>query len=135
MKNIKNVDDALAILNFDRAEAQDGRGGIQKYFSNRVYKATECGAWAVFVRSPATHVEGLSLGSTVEGSDRSIQHNTLWFPFTSAEFWQALERIETWCDIEWKRVNEGVETDLEPQDWESWMSSAEWPAIDFGDAT
>ncbi len=63
---------------------------FEEYWSRRVYKGTTCGAWLV-----VEDIDQIALGSIVEGVDYGTATYYLTWPFTSADFGDALDKIET----------------------------------------
>ena len=54
----------------------------------RVYKDTECGAWCL------VDVEGVSLGSIVEGSHAAVGPTCLVYPFSAKDWDEAVQHVE-----------------------------------------
>ena len=69
-------------------------------WSKSIYKGTNCGAWLSL-----RDCDEIMLGSIVEGSDIEIEPVALVWPFTSAQFWGALDDIEKECAFYWERDN------------------------------
>ena len=65
-------------------------------WEKRVYKATDCGAWI------SAGKDRVTLGSIVEGSHYDVTPKSLEWPFTSEEFWDALEQIEQEAQQIWE---------------------------------
>ena len=77
--------------------------------SRRLYKATACGAWI------AEEVEGVAIGSIVEGSDADCQtHRIKWADITGNSLQQAIDAIEEEAEELWEEANEEYEDD-DPQ--------------------
>lgn len=75
--------------------------GSEQRLSRRVYKSTECGAWAKLDGEI-----GVRAGSIVEGSDAEVGPETLLYPFTVADWDAMFERIGKEADALWDEANE-----------------------------
>lgn len=95
MSNIALTEDGadvrMAIL-LDDTFSRPNLSGWKK----SAYKGTDCGAW-LNLASPTS----IEMGSIVEGADECAEIQTLTYPFTSQEVWNALEAIEENCHSIW----------------------------------
>jgi len=76
-----------------------GRDTVEGW-SKSVYKGTACGAWLTL-----NSCDEIMLGSIVEGSEVEIEPHYLNWPFTSEQFWGALEAINNEASWYWERDN------------------------------
>lgn len=83
----------------------DDKGRSEKALSRRVYKDTECGAWA------RMEPDGVTVGSIVDGSDAEVMPTTLRYPFEESAWERMLEEIEAEADRLWKEANEEEDED------------------------
>ncbi len=74
------------------------------------FKFTDCGAWIEEGRA-VTAVEGIVVGSIVEGADYDATTHVLSYPFEIQEFWDALKEVEMEADQIWREVNEEDDKD------------------------
>ncbi len=77
-RNIKDYSEFLEYLEADSRESA----------KKTVYDDTACGAWLEF------YLNGISLGSIVEGSNGEVGPYYLNYPFTKDEFQNTLDSIE-----------------------------------------
>jgi len=74
---------------------------IEKWWSNRIYHETECGAW---MDVPDQRI--IRLGSIVEETDAETQTVSLEWPFNAEMFWKAVRDVENEADIIWHEWND-----------------------------
>ncbi|MCA9367463.1 hypothetical protein KC887_04360 [Candidatus Kaiserbacteria bacterium] len=113
MRTIKNINDLFQNVCFvtqDVADSVSDEVCLRKV-GRAIYKNTSCGAFVEL----ASDVEGVVVGSIIEGYDAQATNHTLAFPFGSDEFWQAVESVESEVDE--------ILADLEAQvaDDEDWI--------------
>jgi hypothetical protein len=77
---------------------REGLSGWEK----AVYKGTDCGAWIERTACP----EGVRVGSIVEGAEQCAEPISLTWPFTEAQFWEALQDIENQCEEIWNETHD-----------------------------
>ncbi len=88
---IKNQQDMLNALSADNVE--DAK--------RNVYKYTDCGAWIEF------ELDGIRVGSIVEGCSFGTAIYPLKYPFTDADYDARITAIEAEADALWDWANEG----------------------------
>ncbi len=89
-----------------------------------LYKQTECGPWLSFILSDGSSIyyesapareagaawwaacTGVKIGSIVEGSDHEVTPVTLSWPFTQAQFEEAVGSINDEASAAWEEANE-----------------------------
>jgi hypothetical protein len=71
----------------------------------RVFKDTECGASLHYLRGEDEKVIGIEVGTIVEGVDQETEYLKLHFPFTTAEWDEAIEHVETEAQLIWDNTH------------------------------
>jgi len=89
------VDVRMAILLDNTFDRKDLAG-----WKKSTYKGTDCGAWFKLI-SPLS----IEMGSIVEGADECAETQTLTYPFSSQDVWNALEAIEKDCERIWMETH------------------------------
>lgn len=84
------------------AEVSAGEKTIESV-SHRIYKGTDCGAWVA--ERTVNGSPGIGIGSIVEGVDQCTQVQELAYPFTSKQFWAAVQAVENEADEIWKSTH------------------------------
>ena len=95
----KIIKDRAALCDVIFGEPADA---TDEHLSRIVYKSTACGGWMQSIDG------GVKIGTIVEGSDAEFM-DTLYYPFTEAEWDAAWNEIEHLAEEEWKRANEPEE--------------------------
>ena len=100
---INNLSDLFAHVGVDNFESLE----------KAIYKGTECGAWLATIGDEVSPegVEGVKVGSIVEGSDACAETRELEFPFESKEFWDACQAVDDeasalWDEAQAESINE-----------------------------
>ena len=88
---------------YDLLCAELGRDDPEGW-SRSIYKGTACGAWLVLEGRDAVRV-----GSIVEGCNADAESFSVVWPFTSEEFWQAVQAVEDSASELWDQTH-GCET-------------------------
>lgn len=73
--------------------------------ARRVYKDTDCGASFSLVNHDG-HIKGVKVGSIVEGCDAEVRPIELLFPFTDAQWEEAIAYVEREADYLYGLYNE-----------------------------
>jgi len=110
INNIKDLMDYFGIENSQRCYS---------LFNKFLYKYTLCGAWVEFCDSTGNwsaspevdgntkYIEGIRIGSIVEGSDVNIGPYELMFPFFSDDLEDIISQIEIEAEEEFELANGG----------------------------
>ena len=69
-------------------------------WSKAIYKGTNCGAWLSIKDKDI-----IQIGSIVEGVDECAHTQELVWPFDSADFWNAVNRVEDDCSRIWNETH------------------------------
>lgn len=73
--------------------------------SRRVYKDTACGAWLEVAHNGDGTLWGVRVGSIVEGSDACVEPVELAFPFTEAQWDEAIQNVEAEAERLWTETH------------------------------
>lgn len=98
-KKIRNIADFAAALGLMQTDRTRTDRALLELISHWVYKYTDCGAW-VDARDVGGQ-PGIGIGSIVEGVDQTTDTQTLAFPFTEKQLWDALQHVEEQAEEIW----------------------------------
>jgi hypothetical protein len=88
---LHNIFELAAAVGVDCARPVQQRA--VELIAKAVYKGTECGAWVQGVGNPYA-IEGVRIGSIVEGTDAETRTHTLLWPITPEQFWATVQAVE-----------------------------------------
>jgi hypothetical protein len=70
-------------------------------WSRAIYKGTPCGAWL-----KVTRCDAVEIGSIVEGSDAEVGPVRIDYPFTRAQFWDAVKGVNDEACQLWQEAHD-----------------------------
>ena len=90
---------------------RDGITNNVSRWKKSIYKGTACGAWIALVDN-----ETVQIGSIVEGIEQCAESVNLTWPFTSDDFWAAVQDIEDQCSELWNKTHGCDDCPENPED-------------------